>query len=55
MRDQLDMIIEWEGHEYSDIIHEYPPIESKFTKNERYVTPENDFISWAMQMKVWVI
>ena len=55
MRDQLNTIVEWEGHEYSDIIHKYSPIKSRFTKNEGYVTPENDFISWAMWMKIWVI
>ena len=55
MRDQLNMIIEQEGHEYSDIICEYSPIESRFTKNEEYVTPENDFILWVMWMKIWVI
>ena len=55
MRDQLDMIIDWEDCEYSDIICEYLSIESRFTKNEEYVTPENDFISWAMWMKIWVI
>ena len=55
MRDQLDMIIGQEGHKYSNIMCEYLPIESKFTKNRGYVTPENGFISQAMQMKVWVI
>ena len=55
MRDQLNMIIEWEGHKYSDIICEYLFIESRFTKNEKYVTSENDFILWAMWMKIWVI
>ena len=49
------MIIGQEGCEYSDIICEYLPIESKFTKNEGYVTSENDFISWAMWIKIWVI
>ena len=55
MRDQLNMIIGWEGHEYSDIVCEYLPIKSRFTKNEGYVTPENDFISLTMWMKIWVI
>ena len=45
MRDQLDIIVGWEGHKYSDIMCEYSPIESKFTKNREYVTPENGFIS----------
>ena len=45
MRDQLDIIIGWEGHKYSDIMCEYLPIESKFTKNEGYVTLKNGFIS----------
>ena len=49
------MIIGREGCEYSDIIHKYSPIESRFTKNRGYVTLKNDFISWAMWMKVWVI
>ena len=44
MRDQLDTIIGQEGHKYSDIVCEYSPIKSRFTKNEGYVTPENDFI-----------
>ena len=46
------MIVGQEGHEYSDIICEYLSIESRFIKNEGYVTSENDFISQAMQMKV---
>ena len=55
MRDQLDTIIEQEGCEYSDIIHEYLPIKSRFTKNREYVTLKNSFILWEMWMKVWVI
>ena len=55
MRDQLDIIIIWEGYKYSDIICKYLPTESRFTKNEGYITFKNDFISWAMQMKIWVI
>ena len=55
MRDQLDTIIEQKGCEYSDIICEYLPTESKFTKNEKYVTSENNFISWAIWIKVRVI
>ena len=55
MRDQLDTIVGWEDHKYSDIICEYLSIESRFTKNKEYVTLKNDFISWAMWMKIWVI
>ena len=55
IRDQLNMIVGQKGHEYSNIIHEYPPIKSRFTKNRGYVTLKNDFISWAMWMKIWVI
>ena len=44
MRDQLNIIVEQKGHEYSDIIHEYLSTKSKFIKNKRYVTPENNFI-----------
>ena len=55
MRDQLDMIVGQEGREYSNIVREYPPIGSRFTKNGGYVTPKNSFISWAMWMKVWAI
>ena len=55
MRDQLNTIIGQKGHKYSDIIHKYLPIESKFNKNKGYVTPENDFISQAMWIKIWVI
>ena len=39
------MIVGQEGHKYSDIICKYLPTESKFTKNEEYVTSENSFIS----------
>ena len=49
------MIIEQEGHEYSDIIHKYLPTKLRFIKNKKYVTSENDFISQAMWIKVWVI
>ena len=42
------MIVGQKGYEYSDIIHKYLPIESKFTKNEEYITLKNDFISQAM-------
>ena len=48
MRDQLNMIIGQEGCKYSDIVHEYLPTESKFTKNREYITSENNFISQAM-------
>ena len=55
MRDQLNTIVDREGCEYSDIICEYLPTRSKFTKNESYVTSDNDFISQAMWIKVWAI
>ena len=55
MRDQLNIVIEWEDHKYSNIICEYSSIESRFTKNRGYITPENSFISCVMWMKVWVI
>ena len=55
MRDQLDTIVGQEGHKYSNIMCEYLPIGSKFTKNGGYVTPKNGFISQAMWMKVWAI
>ena len=55
MRNQLNMIVEWEGCEYSDIICEYSPTESRFIKNRGYVTSESNFISWAMWIKVWAI
>ena len=55
MRDQLDIIVGQEGHKYSDIVCEYSSIKLRFTKNEGYVTSENDFISQAMWMKIWVI
>ena len=48
MRQQLDMIIDREGHEYSDIVCEYSYIESKFIKKKEYVTSEKDFILQAM-------
>ena len=44
MRDQLDTILEQEDCEYSNVICEYLPIESRFIKNKRYVTSENSFI-----------
>ena len=46
------MIIGLKGCEYSNIICEYLLTKSRFTKNERYITSENDFILWAMWMKV---
>ena len=49
------MIVEQEGCEYSDIIHEYLSTESRFTKNERYVISENSFISQVIWMKIWAI
>ena len=55
MRDQLNIIIGQKGYEYSDIICEYSPIESRFTKNRGYITSENDFILCAMWIEVWVI
>ena len=55
MRDQLDMIIEWEDHKYSDIIYKYLSTKLKFIKNKRYVTSENSFILWELWIKVWVI
>ena len=55
MRDQLNMIIEWEGCKYCNIICEYLSIKSRFTKNEKYITSKNEFISWVMQMKIWAI
>ena len=55
MRDQLDMIIKRKDHEYSDIMCEYSPTKSKFTKNRGYVTSENSFISQEMWIKIWAI
>ena len=49
------MIVGREGHEYSDIICKYLSTRSKFIKNERYVTSENDFILWEVWIKVWAI
>ena len=48
MRDQLNMIIEQKDYKYSNIIHKYLPIKSRFIKNKGYVTLKNDFISQAM-------
>ena len=48
MRDQLDMIIEQEDCEYSDIVCEYSPIKLRFIKSEKYITSKNNFISWAI-------
>ena len=52
MRDQLDTIVEQEGHKYSDIICEYLSIKLKFTKNKKYVISENRFILQVMWIKV---
>ena len=49
------MIIEQKDHEYNNIVCKYLSTKLKFIKNEKYVTSENDFISWEMWMKVWVI
>ena len=51
----LNSITYWEEQRYDNIIREYLSIEAWFTKNEGYVTTENDYISWAMQMKVWAV
>ena len=55
MRDQLNTIVGQEGCEYSDIICEYLPTKLRFTKNRGYVTLKNNFILWAMWIKVWAI
>ena len=51
----LNLITHWEGWRYGDIVREYLPIETWFTKNGGYVTAENSYVSQAMWMKVWAV
>ena len=55
MQEILNLITHQEEQRYDNIVREYLSIEAQFTKNEGYVTAENDYISWAMQMKVWTV
>ena len=48
----LNLITYWEEWEYDNIVREYLFIKTWFTKNEEYVTAENDYVLWVMQMKV---
>ena len=48
----LNLIIYWEEQRYDNIIRKYLSIKIQFTKNEEYVTAENDYMSQVMQMKV---
>ena len=48
----LNLITYQEEQRYDDIVREYLSIETWFTKNREYVTAENSYISWVMQMKV---
>ena len=55
MQGILNSITHQEEQRYSDIVREYSLIETQFTKNEEYVTTENDYVLQAMQMKVWAV
>ena len=55
MQEILNLITYQEEQRYDNIVREYLPIEAQFTKNEGYVTTENDYVSWVMWMKVWAI
>ena len=48
MQEILNLIIYWEEWRYDNIVKEYLSIETWFTKNEEYVTAENDYVSWVM-------
>ena len=48
----LNMITWYKEWDYMNIIREYLLIELKFIKNKEYVTLENNFILWAMWIKV---
>ena len=51
----LNSITHWEEQRYDNIIREYSSIKAWFIKNEGYVTAENDYVLWAMQIKVWAV
>ena len=51
----LNSITHQEEWRYNNIVREYSPIETWFTKNEGYVTAENSYISQVMWMKVWAV
>ena len=51
----LNLIMYWEEQRYNNIIKEYLSIKTWFTKNKEYVTAENNYVSQAMQMKVWTV
>ena len=44
-----------EEQRYDDIVREYSSIEVQFTKNEEYITAENNYILWVMQIKIWIV
>ena len=51
----LNLITYQEEQRYDDIIRKYLSIKAQFTKNKGYVITENDYVSQAMQMKVWAV
>ena len=55
MQEILNLIMHQEGWKYGDIVREYLSIKTWFTKNEEYVTAENDYVSQVMWMKVWAV
>ena len=55
MQEILNSITHQEEQRYGNIIREYLSIKTQFTKNEEYVTAENDYILQVMWMKVWVV
>ena len=55
MQEILNLIMHQEEWRYDNIIREYSSIKTQFTKNREYVTAENDYISWVIQIKVWAV
>ena len=55
MQEILNLIMHWEEWRYNNIIRKYLSIEVWFTKNEGYVTAENDYILQVMWIKVWAV
>ena len=48
MQEILNSITYWEEWRYDNIIRKYLSIKTWFTKNEGYVTAENDYVLQVM-------
>ena len=55
MQEILNSITHQEEQRYDNIIRKYSSIKTWFIKNREYVTTENSYISWVMQIKVWAV